>query len=106
MAKYLFRLQYTQAGLEGTIREGFAAREAFFRQRVISVGGRTEAAYWAAGEDDVFIIVDLPDLATATGLSLALARTGAFRVNTTALLTAEDMDNGVARSPSYRAPGE
>jgi len=105
MAKYLYRLRYTPAGLEGTIKEGFAAREAFFRERVASLGGTTEAVYWAYGEDDVFVTVDLPDTATATGLSLALARTGSFRVTTTVLLTAADMDAGAGKSPSYRAPG-
>jgi hypothetical protein len=31
--------------------------------------------------------------------------TGSFRVTTTPLLTAKDMDAGAARMPSYRAPG-
>jgi len=53
MGKYLYRLRYTPAGLEGTIKEGFAAREAFFRERVASLGGMTEAAYWAYGDDAV-----------------------------------------------------
>lgn len=105
MGKYLYRLRYTQTGLEGTIKEGFAVREAFLRERVASLGGTTEAAYWAYGKDDVFVIVDLPDTAAATGLSLALARTGAFHVRTTVLLTAADMEAGAAKSPTYRAPG-
>ena len=105
MAKYLYRLRYSQTGLEGTLKEGFAARERFFRERAASVGGTTEALYWAYGEDDILIIVDLPDMATATGLSLALARTGSFHVTTTVLLTGAEMDAGAARSPSYRAPG-
>jgi uncharacterized protein with GYD domain len=105
MAKFLYRLRYTQTGLEGTIKEGFAKREAFFRERVASLGGKTEAAYWAYGDDDIVIVVDLPDAATATGLSLALARTGSFRVTTTVLMTAGEMDAGAARSPKYRAPG-
>lgn len=45
MAKYLYRLRYTQAGLEGTIKEGFANRDAFFRERVASLGGTTEVTY-------------------------------------------------------------
>ena len=105
MAKYLYRLQYTKAGLEGTVKEGFKRREAFFRSTVKGLGGTTEAAYWAYGEDDIFIVVDLPDSPTATGLSLALALTGSFRVTTTPLLTAADMDAGSKKRPSYRAPG-
>jgi uncharacterized protein with GYD domain len=81
------------------------ARETFFRERVASLGGTTESAYWAYGEDDVLIVADLPDTATATGLSLALARTGSFQVATTVLLTAAEMDAGAAKAPTYRAPG-
>jgi hypothetical protein len=40
MSKYLYRLRYTPAGLEGTIKEGFAAREAFFRERWRAWAGR------------------------------------------------------------------
>ncbi|HEY6058236.1 MAG TPA: GYD domain-containing protein [Candidatus Limnocylindrales bacterium] len=105
MSKYLYRLTYTTSGLEGTVKEGFAAREAFFRSVVDGLGGRTESAYWAYGDVDIFIVVDLPDSASATALSLALARTGSFRVTTTVLLSAAEMDAGVKKMPAYRAPG-
>ncbi len=105
MAKYLYRLQYTKAGLDGTLKEGFASREAYFRQRVTGLGGTTEAAYWAYGDVDIFVIVDLPNPAAATGLSLALTTTGAFHVTTTTLMTAADMDAAARAMPGYRAPG-
>jgi uncharacterized protein with GYD domain len=106
VAKYLYRLQYTQPGLQGTVKEGFAAREAFFRKTVGGLGGTTDAAYWAYGDVDIFITVDLPTPEAATGLSLALAMTGSFHVTTTPLLTAADMDSGVRAMPAYRAPGK
>lgn len=105
MSKYLYRLRYTHSGLEGSMKEGFAVREKYFRERVASTGGTTETAYWAVGEDDVIIIVDFPDLTTAAGFALALARTGSFNVATTVLLTAQEMDAGAAKSPGYRAAG-
>ena len=105
MAKYLYRLQYTKAGLEGTVKEGFRKREAFFRKTVEALGGTTESAYWAYGDEDIFIVVDFPQTEAATGLSLALGLTGSFRVTTTPLLAAKDMDAGVKRIPAYRAPG-
>ena len=105
MAKYLYRLQYTKAGLEGTVKEGFRKREAFFRKIVGGLGGTTEMAYWAYGEEDIFIVTDFPDADAATGLALALALTGSFRVTTTVLLTAKDMDAGAKRMPAYRAAG-
>jgi uncharacterized protein with GYD domain len=105
MAKYQYQLRYTKPGLEGTIKEGFANREAFFRKTVKSLGGTTECAYWAYGPDDVLIVVDFPKPEMATGLSLALASTGSFSVTTTVLLTASDMDAGAKAMPAYRAPG-
>jgi uncharacterized protein with GYD domain len=105
MAKYLYRLNYTKAGLDGTVKEGFANREAFFRKTVQGLGGTTETAYWAYGDVDIFIVVDLPDPEKATGLSLALATTGSFDVTTTTLLTAAEMDAGARKMPGYRAPG-
>jgi uncharacterized protein with GYD domain len=104
MAKFLYRLRYTKAGLDGSIKEGFANREAFFRRAVEGLGGTTEAVYWAFGPDDVFALIDLrPD--AAVGLSLSLSSTGAFEVSTTALLSAAEMDAGVRSMPAYRAPG-
>ena len=105
MAKYQYALRYTKPGLEGTIKEGFANREAFLRKTVKSMGGTTECVYWAYGPDDILIVVDFPKPEMATGLSLALAATGSFSVTTTVLLTANEMDAGAKAMPAYRAPG-
>jgi uncharacterized protein with GYD domain len=105
MAKYLYRLQYTKAGLEGSVKEGFRKREEFFRKTVKGLGGTTEAVVWAYGDEDVFLITDFPEAEAANGLALALALTGSFRVTTTPLLTAKEMDAGAKRIPTYRAPG-
>ena len=105
MGKYLYRLQYTKAGLDGTVKEGFGKREAYFRKAVDGLGGKTEAAYWAYGDTDVFAVVDLPTQDRATGLALSLAETGSFRVTTTTLLSSADMDAAARHMPSYRAAG-
>jgi uncharacterized protein with GYD domain len=105
MGKYLYTLQYTSAGLGGTVKEGFASREAFFRKTVEGLGGKTEAAYWAYGDVDIFIVVELPSAEKATALSLALGLTGSFRVTTTTLVGAAEMDAAARAMPGYRAPG-
>src|SRR5450756_1061264 len=99
MGKYLYTLQYTSAGLGGTVKEGFVSREAFFRKTVEGLGGKTEAAYWAYGDVDIFIVVELPSAEKATALSLALGLTGSFRVTTTTLVGAAEMD--AAATVSY-----
>jgi uncharacterized protein with GYD domain len=105
MGKYLYRAQYTKAGLDGTVKEGFAKREAYFRKAVDGLGGATEGIYWAYGETDVFVVVDLPSQEKATGLALSLAETGSFHVTTTTLQTAAEMDAAAKHMPSYRGPG-
>ena len=65
MARYLYRLQYTKAGLEGTVKEGFRKREDFFGETVKGLGGSTESANWAYGDTDIFIITDFPEAAAA-----------------------------------------
>src|SRR5665811_216358 len=92
MGKYLYTLQYTSAGLGGTVKEGFVSREAFFRKTVEGLGGKTEAAYWAYGDVDVFIVVDLPSASERAVAFSALGLTGSFRVTTTTLVGAAEMD--------------
>jgi uncharacterized protein with GYD domain len=71
-----------------------------------SVGGRVEAFYYAFGDTDAFVIVDLPDNVTAAALSLTINATAAVTVKITALLTPEEIDAAAKKSPSYRPPGQ
>ena len=70
-----------------------------------SVGGTIEACYWALGGDDIYIIVELPDNASAAAVAATVGATGAASIRTTVLLTTTEMDAAVAKHPSYRAPG-
>ena len=54
VAKYLYGPRYTKAGLEGTVKEGLRKREEFFLKTVKGLGGTTESANWAFGDEDVF----------------------------------------------------
>ena len=104
MAKFMFRASYTQQGLEGVIQEGFAARQAAVTALIEGAGGSVEAFYFAYGDDDVVGVLDGSEQ-TAIALSLAVNRTGAVKLSTTPLLTAEQMDAARTQLPDYRAPG-
>ncbi len=105
MPKFLFTAQYTQSGLEGTVKEGFANREATIRGLMESAGLNVEALYWAYGRDDIVGILDGPAEA-CVGVSMAVTIGGGLRINTTPLLTAAEMDAAVAAMPAdYRPPG-
>jgi len=104
MAKFLIRAKYTQSGLQGAIKEGFAARESYIKGLMQSMGATTEAWYWAYGQDDVLIIVDAEPSA-AIAISLAVNQSGAVELSTTPLMTSAELDEARGRLPAYRAPG-
>jgi uncharacterized protein with GYD domain len=70
-----------------------------------SQGGKLEAFYWAFGETDTYIIVDVADNVAAAAASLASSASGAARVKTVVLLTAEEIDAAAKRQVSFRPPG-
>ena len=105
MAKYMFRTSYTRSGLKGLIAEGGTGRREALRQTVESVGGSLEGFYYAFGENDLYLITDLPDETAALSLSLNIAAAGALTVSVTVLIDPETVDEAVARGVSYRLPG-
>lgn len=105
MAKYLFQASYTLDGTRGLIKEGGSSRHAAIDQMVKSIGGKLESIYYAFGETDVFLIIDLPDAVSAAALSLTVGAAGGARVTTIPLMTPEDIDAAAKKSIRYRAPG-
>ncbi len=105
MPKYLWKGQYTPQGVKGLLKEGGTAREKAVAQLLESAGGKLEAYYYALGDRDAYVIVDLPDNATATAVSLAIAAAGVTRVETIALVTSEEVDQAIKKPARYRPPG-
>ena len=105
MARYLFQGSYSTDGARGLLREGGIRRREAVEALLRSLGGRLEAFYYALGETDLYMIVDLPDHVAVVSASLIVAASGAGHWRTTVLLTAEDMDRAAASGASYRAPG-
>ncbi len=105
MPKYLFSASLTESGLNGVLKEGGTSREAALRETAASVGGTLEAFYFAFGEDDVYLIVDLPDASAAAALAMNTTASGAVQVRTTVLITPEEMDQASKTKVSYRPPG-
>ena len=67
--------------------------------------GTVESMYYAFGDTDVYLIVDMPDNASMTAVALIANATGAVTVKTTVLMTPEEVDEAVKKTPDYRAPG-
>jgi uncharacterized protein with GYD domain len=66
--------------------------------------GRLDAFYFVFGENDVHIILDLPENLTAAAISLAVMSIGAARMKTTVLLTPEEIDQAVKTRVDYHPP--
>jgi uncharacterized protein with GYD domain len=105
MPKYLYTGSYTAAGAQGLLKEGGSGRRAAVEQLLRSVGGSLESFHFAFGSEDFFIVVDLPDSGAAAAGALTVGASGAVNVRTVVLLTPEEVDAAVKRSPSYRPPG-
>lgn len=105
MAKYLLRVNYTLDGVRGVIAKGGSARKAAASAAAKSAGGKLEALYFAFGDTDVYAIADLPDNAAAAALALAVSAGGGATVETTVLLTADDIDKATKQAVNYRPPG-
>ena len=71
-----------------------------------AIGGKVEAFYYAFGDDDAVVILDLPNNVMAAALGLTISGAGAVRVRTTPLLTVEEVDQALDIKMSYRSPGE
>jgi uncharacterized protein with GYD domain len=106
MPKYLIQGRYTTEGMQGVIRDSASGRRADVQAAVAALGGKLEAFYYAFGEDDAVIIVDLPDNVKAAALAVTTSASGAVRIRITPLLTVEDVDQALDIKTQYRAPGE
>jgi uncharacterized protein with GYD domain len=104
MPSYLAVASYTPEGLKALLKTGGTARRAAVEKMLESLDGHLEAFYFAFGENDAYLIVDLPDNLAAAGISLALAAAGAVRTKTIVLLTPEEIDQVVKTPVDYKPP--
>ena len=49
MAKYLFHGSYTQAGIQGVLKDGGTVRQKAVEDLAARIGGSVEAMYWCSG---------------------------------------------------------
>ena len=105
MPKMLVKASYSAEGARGLMKEGGTGRRAAVQKLMESVGGKVEAMYFAYGEADAIVIVDVPDTASGLAISLAANASGAVTLTTTPLITVEEMDAAAKKAVAYRAPG-
>ena len=105
MPKYLIKVAYNAEGARGLVKEGGTARRNMVQKLVEGMGGKVEFFYYAFGEDDAYVIVDVPHQTDGLALTLAVNASGAVRLTTTPLIAPEEIDAAAKKVPAYRAPG-
>jgi uncharacterized protein with GYD domain len=102
--KFLVEAKYNADGIRGLKAEGGSARLATTRALVESLGGTLECFYFAFGDTDAFIIVDMPDNATVAAVQMAVNGTGTISSRTIVLLTPSEMDDAAKRDVPFHPP--
>ena len=104
--KYLFTAEYNASGAAGVIKDGGTARQAAIESLLKSLGGSLESCYFGAFGKDVFMIVDVPDEASVTAVLYTVAASGVTEeLSGVPLLTAQQLDAAMEKSPAYSPPG-
>ena len=101
MPKFLIDASYTSEGVKGVQSGGGTARVEAVSRAVEGLGGRVESFYFAFGDTDAYVVVDVPDNVTATAVALTVGASGAIKLKTTVLMTPEEVDR--AFDPFWRA---
>jgi uncharacterized protein with GYD domain len=105
MAKFMFLASYTAEGTKGLLKDGGSGRRSAIEKLVKSAGGKVESVYYTFGQDDIVIIADCPDNASAAGVSLHVGASGSARCRTVPLLSIEEIDVATKKNIDYKKPG-
>lgn len=106
MPKFMFEAHYTAEGAKGLAKDGGSGRRAAIAKAAEGAGGKLESFHFAFGGSDAYVILDLPDNATAAAMALAVNQGGLASTKTVVLLTPEEVDIACKKTISYRAPGK
>ena len=106
MPRYLIVANYTAEGDKGLLKVGGTARRTSVTEMVENLGGKVHTFDYAFGEDDVFVVAEVPDNVTAAAISLAIGASGLVATRTIVLLTPEEIDAAAAKHAEYHGPGQ
>jgi uncharacterized protein with GYD domain len=107
MAHYMLQASFTSEAWAKMVNEP-QNREQAIRPVIEKLGGKLLGYWFAFGESDAVVIVQMPDNVSAAAASLAAAAGGAVKsVKTTPLMSVEEGMQAMrqAGTAGYRAPG-
>ncbi len=95
MPKCMLNVTYNAEGMKGLIKEGGTGRRATVADMIGALGGTT-----------VYAVADVPDTTTVAAVTMAIRASGMMDIETTMLLTPEEIDQAAKKSVNYRSPGK
>jgi uncharacterized protein with GYD domain len=107
MAIYMIQASYT-SGAWGKLVQRPENRQEALKPVIEQLGGQLLAWYYAFGEYDVMILVDVPGNVNAAAASMAVAAGGAVKaLKTTPLMNPDEGFDALllAQGAGYRSPG-
>ncbi len=107
MPHYLIQASYSAQGVSGLVKSP-EDRSAVLGQLAESAGGRIETMYYAFGDSDVVVILELPDNVTMAALSMVVGASGGVtNVKTTVLIPVSEGVEAARKAAgiNYRPPG-
>jgi len=105
MSKYLIKANYNSDGAAGLAAKGGTARRDAVGKMLADVGGSIDCFYYAWGDVDAYLVVDVPSDEAMVGIALSVNKSGATTITTTPLLTPEQVDAAATTAPGYTPPG-
>jgi uncharacterized protein with GYD domain len=106
MPKYLIKANYNADGAAGLAAKGGTARRDAVGKMMAEVGGTIDCFYYAWGDVDAYLVVDVPSDEAMVGIALSVNKSGATTITTTPLLTPEQIDTAAGAAPGYTPPGQ
>jgi uncharacterized protein with GYD domain len=108
MPYYMTQAKYSKESVQGMLANPHD-RTGALKKLFESIGGKLHHIFFAFGEDDVIVLFEAPDNASAASAILAVAGSGSVSAaKTTVLMTMDEavaaMKKGGAASGAYQPP--
>ncbi|HET7379903.1 MAG TPA: GYD domain-containing protein, partial [Gaiellales bacterium] len=99
------KASYSVEGSKGVQSGGGTSRRDAVAKMAEGLGGSLESFYFAFGETDAYVLLDLPNNEAAAAASIAVTTAGGATSEVVVLLTPEEIDSASKLSVDYRPPG-
>ena len=95
MATYILLVNFTDQGIRNA--QASPKRADTFKELAKKAGVNVKDLYWTLEQYDALVIIEAPDNATATAVSLSLSKLGNVRTQTLPAFSADEMQTIIGK---------